>query len=181
MRLGATPPATVAGSPPLVLRPAASPDDVELLRVWKNAARTAFFDQSEITLAQQAEWFAGLARRDDDFMFMVDVSGQPVGCMGYRKLNEAIDVYNVICGRREYRRRAIMSRALQALLVMAEDAYHLPITAKVLRSNPAAAFYTANGFVVAEAEEDRLVMLWAPAHEPRRGHPEGPPGDGGTR
>jgi RimJ/RimL family protein N-acetyltransferase len=168
---------TLAGSPPAVLRPAASPDDAELLRAWKNADRTAFFDQSEITVAQQAEWLSGLARRDDDFMFMVDVSGRPVGCMGYRRRGEAIDVYNVICGRREYRRGGIMSRALQAMLRSAEDAYHLPITARVLRSNPAAAFYAVNGFVVAEEEEDRVLMLWAPGPGPHGGHPEGPPDD----
>lgn len=177
MRLGATPPVSVAGDPPAALRPAESPDDAELLRVWKNADRSAFFDRSEITVAQQAEWFAGLARRDDDFMFIVDVSGQPVGCMGYRRLDAVIDVYNVICGRREYRRRGLMSRALRAMLGSAEKAYRLPVTARVLRSNPAAAFYTSNGFIVAEEEGDQFLMLWAPGTEPHGGHPEGPPDD----
>ena len=164
MRPGETPPIAVDGDPRVVLRPSASAQDVEFLRTWKNAHRTSFFDQSEITRAQQAIWFKDLCRRDDDFMYMVDVDGQTVGCMGFRRIGQVVDFYNIIRGVPPLGGPWVMSRALQALLRAAFHEFALPVTGKVLRSNPALAWYAANDCLVVGTEDTHYVLEWMPAH-----------------
>ena len=146
------------GDPPVTLRPVRSPEDLELLRTWKNANRASFFHQEEILPEQQAAWFAALCEREDDFMFVVEEGGAAVGCMGVRALDGTADVYNVIRGRPEAGGRGVMSRALAAMVGFARLRLDAPVTARVLRFNPAVSWYRKNGFVVGETHDTYYVM-----------------------
>ena len=149
--------------PLVVLRPAATAEDVENLRRWKNANRHAFLHTTEITREQQAEWFRALCRREDDDMYMVECGGNTVGCMGLRRLGDAADVYNVIRGRHDRGSRGAMSLALRALAETAAGRLRLPVRARVLTGNPARSWYESNGFVVVQTLPDHVVLEWVPA------------------
>lgn len=133
--------------------------DLENLRAWKNAHRMFFFHQEEIQPIQQERWFAGYVQRADDYMFIVEVEGRAVGCMGIRLLTDGWDVYNVILGVTEYAGRGIMGRAFQLMLRFARDRNHQPINLNVLKQNPAIGWYQKNGFQITSDGGAHFVML----------------------
>ena len=57
-----------------------------------------FSDQEIITPEAQGRWFKNYQERPDDWMFVVRVEGQTIGCMGFRLIDLEADVYNVILG-----------------------------------------------------------------------------------
>ncbi|OFW62077.1 MAG: hypothetical protein A2133_02070 [Actinobacteria bacterium RBG_16_64_13] len=150
----------VSGCGRVVLLPIESADDLELLRLWKNANRDSFFFKGLLSPDDQAAWFEGFSTRPDDFMFVVVADGRKVGCMGFRKLEDLVDVYNVIRGSPVQPGRGVMGRALTAMLRFASRAYHLPVTARVLKSNPATQWYLRNDFEVIETADDHFVLRW---------------------
>ena len=125
-------------------------DDIELLRVWKNAHRYSFFFQEIIEPEQQRWWFEQFCTREHDYMFIVQYDDVDVGCMGFRLLNDRIDIYNVILGRKEHSGKGTMSIAVCLMNGFIVDKFTEDITAKVLRSNPALEWYLKNGFEVVE-------------------------------
>jgi RimJ/RimL family protein N-acetyltransferase len=143
-----------------MLRPAATARDAELLRRWKNAHRSAFFDQREIEAPRQTAWFAGLMERDDDFMFVVVIEGIDAGSMGVRVLQGAAEVYNVNLGREELGGAGYMSAALQRLVAFAEATHALPVVVAVLKNNPAVRWYERNGFEIVRDRGDSWDMVW---------------------
>jgi RimJ/RimL family protein N-acetyltransferase len=122
--------------------------DLDNLRVWKNATRLSFFHQQEILPDQQQTWYSGYQQRPHDYMFVVSAAGRSIGCMGIRLCEQEWDVYNVILGEPEFRRRGLMSMAFRRMLQFALAARKLPITLKVLKTNPAVAWYEKNGFQI---------------------------------
>lgn len=142
--------------PGLRLR-SAEREDAERLRAWKNAHRRYFFFQDEISAEAQRRWIEGYLARADDFMFIVELDGRPVGCMGFRLLDGLADVYNVILGDAAEGGRGLMSRALRLMLTHARtltDRAGL----KVLKDNPAVGYYQKNGFHVVKDAGDHLEM-----------------------
>ena len=61
----------------------ASETDQDSLRRWKNDHRTSFFYQEIIQPEQQLKWFQKYQDRSDDYMFMVEEDGCPIGCMAF--------------------------------------------------------------------------------------------------
>lgn len=144
----------------MILRPAATAADAEMLRTWKNTHRSSFFDRREIDAAAQEAWFAALLERDDDFMFLVVVDGVEAGSMGVRVLDGVADVYNVNLGREELGGAGYMSAALQRLLEFAVTTFALPVAVVVLKDNPAVRWYERNGFEAVGDRGDAWDMRW---------------------
>src|SRR5450759_2674477 len=120
----------------------ASKGDLEMLRIWKNANRAWFFHKEEILPSQQAEWFVSYLKRPDDYVFMVVVDGDVVGCMAFRQCQDTIDIYNVIRGKHSHLGTGTMGKAMSLMCSFAEANYHIPISLKVIRGNPAIEWYS---------------------------------------
>lgn len=142
--------------PGVILR-GVQPADAERLRAWKNAHREFFFFKSEISSEDQVRWMAGYFGRPDDFMFIVEDDGQPVGCMGVRVVAGRGDIYNVILGVPDAGGRGVMSLALRLMIGFARR-FTGEIGLKVLTANPAIRFYERNGLVVTADRGDHLEM-----------------------
>lgn len=128
--------------------------DLERLRLWKNANRSAFFFQGEITERGQREWFEGYLARPDDFMFMVNES---LGCLGFRLVKGAADVYNVMAAP-QASGRGLMRSAMILLCshILAERCPR--IGCLVLKGNPALGWYEKCGYRVAREAENHLEL-----------------------
>jgi RimJ/RimL family protein N-acetyltransferase len=133
-------------------------DDLETLRLWKNAHRQFFFFQEVIVPEQQRFWFQQFRTREHDYMFMVRYRTVDIGCMGFRLLDGKIDIYNVILGRKEHANRGIMSMAMCLMNGFAALKFTEEITARVLRTNPALAWYLKNGFELVETFETYYLV-----------------------
>jgi len=141
--------------------------DGDLLRDWKNANRRSFFFQGLIDPEGQRRWYEGYVTRPHDFMFMVEADGRPVGCMGFRILGEATDIYNVIRGIPAAGTRGLMAHAFRLLCSYALATFPSEVSAKVLKDNPAVAWYRKIGFDVAEETATYyLVRLCRARFEP---------------
>jgi len=143
----------------LIIR-AAEENDLENLRQWKNEQREFFFHIEMITPDQQRAWFAKFQARNHDYMFIVDLNGKAIGCMGIRLLDEAWDIYNVILGLPAYGKKGYMGKAFQAILAYAQSVNKRPITLQVLKGNPAVAWYKKNGFVVTAEHADYYSLVY---------------------
>ena len=133
--------------------------DLEKLRLWKNEHRNSFFSKGLVSAQQQLLWYEGFLSRPLDFMMILEVSRQPVGCIGIRWLNDHWDIYNVIMGEREYSGLGFMSITFKEILLFADSKQKGPFKLKVLRKNPAVKWYKRQGFVVTEEQESFYVML----------------------
>lgn len=138
--------------------------DLELLRVWKNKNKKSFFYKNEISPKQQKEWFLGLIKRPDDYMFMVELiremSQEAIGCMGFRIIDNVIDVYNVIRGKKIHT-GFTMGDALHLMLNYVGSQFsEKDIICKVLPDNPAVSWYKRNGFIVSERRDGYFLMLF---------------------
>lgn len=146
--------------PDLYLRCVKS-DDVELLRQWKNANRSSFFFSDIITKEMQQEWFVEYKERAHDFMLVVVVGEEVIGCMGFRLLEDKVDLYNIILGKKEYAGKGYMARALSFIIKECAVRYPLlPITVSVLKSNPALDWYYRRGFEVSREYDDYVELCY---------------------
>lgn len=132
--------------------------DLELLRTWKNLHRRSFFYQDIITAQAQGEWFAGYLTRPADWMFMVVAEGRPGGTLGWREWQGRADIYNVMRGETAWGARGLMSLALGLLLSHLLATGRADIVARVLKGNPALAWYQRNGFAVEQDRGDHLLV-----------------------
>jgi ribosomal protein S18 acetylase RimI-like enzyme len=134
--------------------------DLHHLRTWKNEQRRYFFHQDLISPEQQQRWFDAFSQRPNDYMFVVEWQGQPIGCMGIRLLEAQWDIYNVILGDPAHGKQGHMGRSFAAMLAMALQVYAAPITLKVLKHNPAVAWYLKNGFTIAFEASDHYGLRY---------------------
>lgn len=142
---------------PVTLR-SIGPEDLEDLRRWKNDNRRAFFFKDVITPEGQKKWYEGYLGRPDDFMFVVEAEGMKVGCMGFRKIEGAADCYNII-GAPEGRGKGYLGAAMEAMCGHIEESLGtVPITCKVLKTNPAVTWYEKRGFKIAADKGDHWIM-----------------------
>jgi RimJ/RimL family protein N-acetyltransferase len=133
-------------------------EDIEFIRKWRNENREFFFYKKIINPKQQLEWFKGYIDNDSEYIFIVEYEELKVGCIGYRFLNENIDVYNVILGDKKFRGKGIMSKALRLICSYIMDNYNNEITLMVLPENKARIFYLKNNFDEAGREEKYILM-----------------------
>ncbi len=134
-------------------------DDLELLRTWKNLNRTCFFYRELISPEMQAQWFVAYQQREHDSMFMVLHRNRRIGCLGFRRLEDRVDFYNIILGDQLSARAGLMASALELLCAEAGRRYpQLPIMVSVLRQNPALEWYYRRGFVLTTEHEDFVEL-----------------------
>jgi len=139
--------------------------DIENLRTWKNNNKNSFFLNQDITTEQQEKWYGAFSNREHDHMFIVDQKvgevWEPIGCMGFRKLDEegCVDAYNIIRSRKIEPASFTMSEAFGTMLAYAASLYPtLPIRCKVLSHNPAVEWYKKNEFSIVSEESGFYLM-----------------------
>jgi hypothetical protein len=136
-------------------------DDIEQLREWKNAHRLFFFHKDIITPEQQSAWYLRWSQETHDHMFMVDVDGCAIGCVGVRRFEGTMDAYNIILGDKTFEGRGIMSVALGAVGAFAMMLYpSLPICVRVLMTNPAVGWYKRNGYRLVAENAEYVTLEW---------------------
>jgi ribosomal protein S18 acetylase RimI-like enzyme len=131
-------------------------DDVELLRAWKNANRHAFFHRAEIGPEEQRRWFEGFSQRSDAQMFILELDGAALGCVGFRFVApDSVDLFNLILGDASTKRRGLMTAFYGTLERELARRGIRRIELRVLRTNEAGiAFYLRHGFARYEAPDD---------------------------
>lgn len=122
--------------------------DLETLRTQKNLNRTFFFHQEEISEHQQKFWYTRYSVDPNNMMFMLEMNGDPVGCIGFhRHLTEMnVDFYNLMTWSTG-RGSGIMQTAIQKLMDAQRELF--PISSfgvDVLVDNPAITWYQKVGF-----------------------------------
>jgi hypothetical protein len=135
----------------------AGEQDLENLRKWKNANRKSFFYQNEISPGEQVRWFDGFRGRENDFMFVVEectaTSARSFGCVGFRILDDVIDIYNIIRGEHAANAEARMSDAVRIMCSYARSLSSKQIACKVLVDNSAVEWYLGIGFAICRKNE----------------------------
>ena len=143
--------------PDLALR-AAQAQDQSNLREWKNVHRHRFFFQDLISAEMQAAWFDSYLKRDQDFMFVVEVAGQAIGCMAIRRLVDTWDYYNIILGVPQFGGQGHMSQAFRMLCSFALDRAAIRVSGKVLKDNPAIEWYLRNAGRLVATQADYVEL-----------------------
>lgn len=133
-------------------------DDIEKLRKWKNENRKSFFYNKLISKKEQIIWFENYLKKPDDYIFIINVNGKEIGCIGFRKLDNEIDIYNVILGKKEFAGNNFVGKAMLALCSYLIDKYKLKITCKVLIDNPAINWYKKNNFFEVLSKDNYVLM-----------------------
>ena len=130
--------------------------DIEPLRAWKNANRSAFFHKEEIGAEAQRRWFEDFSGRPGEQMFVLELEGRPIGCVGFRFVRDGVvDLFNLILGDPAFARRGLMSAFYRALEPELARTGVRSIELEVLADNAAAiAFYRKHGFVGDERSRD---------------------------
>jgi hypothetical protein len=135
-------------------------DDLDLLRTWKNNHRDSFFFKEFITPDMQKEWFRSYLQREHDFMMMIVHEDERIGCIGFRRLEDRVDLYNIILGQQQYARKGYMTGALDIVCMEIKSLYPgIPIMASVLKNNPAITWYIKRSFRVTKEHEDYLEFI----------------------
>jgi ribosomal protein S18 acetylase RimI-like enzyme len=136
--------------------------DAELMRLWKNENKQFFFHKQEITVEQQKAWFHAYLSRPDDHNYAVEErvgsTYETVGLLACRLLEDTVDVYNVMRGRRTEPPAVSMGEALHVFCAEIARHYSVPITCKVLKNNPAIGWYLRNGFAQRGDAPDHVVL-----------------------
>lgn len=160
-------PATIAGPAGSAFRlRLAELEDRENLRVWKNLSKRFYFHKADITVEQQAAWFAGYRERPHDHIYMVEELAEKgwvtVGVLACRLLEgeNTVDLYNIMRGARTASDRTNMGQAMHSLCRAIGEHYRQSITCKVLSDNPALGWYARIGFVVVEDRGDHKLLRY---------------------
>ncbi len=124
-------------------------EDIELLRIWKNYYRDLFFFKDIITEDMQKDWFNSYLQREHDFMLIILNKNKKMGCLGFRRLDDRVDLYNLIIGQQKNNGNGYMTNALDLVCEEIKKRYQdMPIMVSVLRQNPALQWYFRRGFAV---------------------------------
>lgn len=135
-------------------------NDIENLRLWKNANRKSFFFDGIIDQKQQQKWYDAYLQRENDTMFIIEeISKRSIGCMGFRLINDNVcDIYNVIRGCSSL----LHTRMSEALKLMLSYIFTMEgvetIQCDVLKNNAALSWYKNCGFIEKE-EGDKYFIL----------------------
>ena len=126
-------------------------EDIEELRQWKNNNVKSFFYQKIISPEQQKEWYKNYLERTEDFIFVAEIKNkdewQKFGCLGYRLLDEKLDLYNIIRGYKTIRKSS-MKVAMAVLISYLCKEYTQKIQCDVLIDNAALLWYNKCGFSI---------------------------------
>lgn len=138
-------------------------DDVEELRIWKNKNKDSFFYKKEISPCEQSVWFQNYLQRDEDWILVAETMGmngewKKFGCLGYRVMEEMIDLYNIIRGNQTTQKSSMRDMML-LLTSFLNYRYSMKIKCDVLVDNPAVEWYNKCGFFIYEKQEDYYVMM----------------------
>jgi len=133
-------------------------EDIELIRKWRNENSQYFFYKGMIKRGEQVEWFKSYTNNEKENIFVVEFEGTRIGCIGFRFINNTIDVYNVILGDKKFGGRGIMGKALKLMCSYILDSYGREITLMVLPENTARLWYIKNGFEEAGSGKDYIPM-----------------------
>jgi ribosomal protein S18 acetylase RimI-like enzyme len=131
--------------------------DIEDLRLWKNANSLSFFLKEKISPEGQKEWFKGYLARPQDFMFLIESGGLHAGCMGFRILERAADLYNII-GAPGTQGKGIMKEAMLIMCGFIRNEYTKEIRCLVLKKNPALDWYLKSGYRVVSEYPDHYKL-----------------------
>jgi hypothetical protein len=133
-------------------------DELEILRINKNKNKNFFFLREDITPEQQLEWYEYMQNQKNNFMFVFfDNKNVPFGCIGYRKVNDVIDIYNVI---RFVESDITMSKCMEKIIDEININYgELLKQVLVLENNPAITWYEKNGFEIVEHKNNFVKMV----------------------
>jgi hypothetical protein len=134
---------------------------LETLRRLKNAHRGRFFFQLEISPEQQRVWFDGYLTRSDDWMFVIVHEQAVVGCVGFRVVDHAIDLYNLLREDSIDRSLDVPGRAFDMMCAYAAATYALPIRGRVLADNPAINWFLRRGFEIRGQAAENGVRYYA--------------------
>jgi hypothetical protein len=132
-------------------------EDIEELRLWKNASRELFFHKQEITPLEQNAWFERYLALDQDYLFAVEIDGRRTGFMGYRMIGGEADIYAVIA-RPGPGGRTSLGRALRLLSSHLLSEKPARIVCKSLTGDPERAWFLEQGFRVASEKRDHAVL-----------------------
>lgn len=128
------------------LRPLAEAD-LEIIRQLRNTNRKFFFDDAEISVAQQAAWFKALAINPIRF-YVIEDAGAVVGTISANTYPDGIEIGNLLL-HRAARGKGLMREAVRQLTT--EPGHYF---AKVKSGNtPSIAVFTDTGFTVASRGE----------------------------
>lgn len=131
--------------------------DLENLRIWKNANNSSFFYKGIISPEQQTSWYQDYLQREFDYMFMVkDINQNSIGCLGFRLINNHIDLYNIIRGNHSTLHTS-MKDAMYIMLNYITKLFIYPVQCDVLKNNPAVSWYKKCGFAILK-EFDYYIM-----------------------
>jgi len=133
--------------------------DLELLRQWKNDHRSSFFFQEIIKPDEQERWYDEFCKRQNDYMFLVCYDDLRIGSMGFRLIDNVIDIYNVMLGIEDYSGQGLMSKSLSLMNQFIASRYICLITAKIVKNNPALKWYEKNGFKIIETNERYYLVI----------------------
>jgi ribosomal protein S18 acetylase RimI-like enzyme len=138
------------------------PGDIETLRLWKNENRTAFHHQAIITPEQQSRWFAAFAADPTQQLFVCEIDGELVACVGFRvKTATRVELFNLICGHGAYLGGGLTTQFFEFMRDALAAKGYTEIELDVLKSNVrAASWYARRGFRTAGGGEtfERLLL-----------------------
>lgn len=140
-------------------------DDLEMTRSWRNddAIRPWFRTTAEISAEQHASWFAEYESRADDYLFVIEHEGDPVGQAGLSRIDPATqtaELGRVLVGAARVRRRGVAKAAVAALLDVAAAEFGLQsVYLEVREANePAIRLYRCLGFTETGRRDGFLTM-----------------------
>ena len=94
-------------------------------------------------------------------MMIVLLNNEKIGCLGFRLIGEAVDIYNVILGKKEFAKKGYMANALKLVCKEAMMRYpKTPIVASVIKSNTALQWYFRRGFVVTTEYSEYYIVKY---------------------
>jgi RimJ/RimL family protein N-acetyltransferase len=138
--------------------------DLAAILDWRNRddARIWFKTSDKLTMAGHRAWYEQYLKKDDDFCFVVEAEGQPVGLCGIYGIDRAngtaeVGRFLVAPG---HGRKGYMTRSCAALARFGMEALELThLTLEVMESNhKAIGIYLRCGFTE-EARFDGLIRM----------------------
>ena len=136
--------------------------DMSILRDWRLGAKFAFRYQGPIEEQAHIGWFEGLLSDPSRYLYMLEVDGEAIGCVGLRQEVSHWEVFNVINGKRDSgSTRGVMRAGMQLAMSLAWMERQMPIYASVLAGNPAVHWYASLGFELEDANPEEVRLRWS--------------------